>query len=116
MRRGTRTVRVDRGHSALANPYNPRYEAQRDAAARAFGELLTGPPTFGESRVMELGREAGYWGRVEGGWNAMAARNEMGGLKNALRKRPLRVDESPGGGNAEAIVKILNGEWVMEGW
>ena len=117
VRKGTRTIRVDAGYSPLANPYDPKYECERAAAAAAYGELLTGPPEVGSMKVVkEVGEAAGYCGRVVGEWNGMAARMEVGRLRRAMREGPLRVDESVGGGNADAIVRVLNGEWMMEGW
>ena len=97
---GEVVCRVDRGGSALGNPFVVRAEGERDAACDAYGALLE-KTLAGETRIdaLALGRAHGFGGEVRW-WDAPAARDAFAGLvaeRGAGRKvclachcRPLR--------------------------
>ena len=104
VRRGVRTVRVARGHSALGSPYQLtrglRYfhpgaaDEERDAACDAYDELLEltdEGATGGREEVAAIGRVHGFAGAV-GGWDWEKARGELGRLRRLAAAGPLRLD------------------------
>ena len=64
--------------------------------------------------MVRIGRENGFEGRVDR-WSGMLARRELARLRAMAKTAPLRVDGGEGDVHTEAIAKVLNGEWEMEG-
>ena len=90
-------VRIDRGHSALGNPFVLGSEADRDAACAAYDLLLA------EALELESAREVMGWsaaaiGAVRGftgevmGWDRAAAADEMWRLRLIAGRGALRLD------------------------
>ena len=119
VRRGVRTVRVGRGHSALGNPYQltrelrgAAAEAERDAACDAYEELLEladQGATGGREEVAAIGRSHGFAGRVRD-WDWEGVRAELSRVRGLAAAGPLRLDCTclPKRCHAQSIARMVS--------
>ena len=111
-------VRVDRGASALGNPYVVREEGERRPACDAYRTLLRATVDSADPReewvgakwVRQIGEQRGFVGEVRR-WHWAGARAELAWMhRMACRSRlELRCRCAPGMCHAESIVAELAG-------
>ena len=109
-------VRVDRGVSALGNPYVVREEGERRAACDAYRTLLrvtvdSSDPReewYGAKWVRQIGEQRGFTGEV-GRWHWAGARAELAWMHRMMRRcrLELRCHCAPRVCHAESVAAEL---------